>query len=125
MSVARRIEQEVIASNQLIISIALERMHIRTQQGDLRQKYHVNEDWHKRDTITGPRQQGCGCVYCVALARYVNTKISAHRLRKRMDDWYWQMPQDGPMGLKQLHELEDEWPKLREAKNQIKAELGL
>jgi hypothetical protein len=100
-------------------------VHIRAQQGDLRRKFHVNEDWHKRDSITGPQQQGCGCVYCAALARYVNTKIAAHRLRKRLDDWYWLMPQDNLTGLEQLHKLEVEWPKLREAKNQIKAELGM
>jgi len=125
MSVARRIEESINALNQVIISIALERMHIRAQQVDLRQKYHVNEDWHKHDSISGPQQQGCGCVYCVALARYLNTKVAAHRLRKRLDDWYWQMPQDNSIDLKQLQSLEEEWPRLREAKNQIKAELGM
>lgn len=123
MSVARRIESGITASNQRIIEIALERVHIKAQQKELRQQYGVDEDWHKHHTINSPNIRGCGCVYCVALARYVNTKVSAHRLRRRLDDWYWQMP--APTDHRQLQELENEWPKLRAVKNQIKTELGM
>jgi len=126
ISVARRIKQGIDTSNDIVIQLALTNMHIKIQQKELREEYNVNEDWHKHFTISGPYVKGCGCVYCNALVRYVMTKISAHRLRKRIDNLDWCMQSyDIPQGIEQLRLLEKEWPQLRAVKNQIKAELGM
>ena len=80
------------------------------------EEYGVNEDWHKHHTITNRNQQGCGCIYCQALSKYVNTKMSAHRLRKRLDNWdYVYDSIKDAEATQQLAALEKEWPILKKS----------
>jgi hypothetical protein len=124
--VARRVKEIVDNSNDVVICTVLERIAIKSQQSDFRIEYGVNEDWHRHHTIVGPIDRGCGCVYCETFHRYVSTKISAHRLRRRIDDYdYMCRPYEGHVDYQHLSLLGEEWVRLRKLKNQIKALTGL
>jgi hypothetical protein len=119
------IEKSLEEANVEILALVLEKRFIRENQSDLRKQLGVNEDWHKHHCIDGPSARGCGCAYCTLWHRYVSTKVSAHRLRRKIDDDYMYNPYDNPASVKHLHELEKEWPELRQQKRKLAVELGL
>jgi len=124
--VSLRVKEIINNSNDVIIERVLEHIAIKAQQSDMRIEYGVNEDWHQHHTIEGMNDRGCGCLYCQTFHRYVNTKVSAHRLRRRIDDYdYMCRPYEGSTDYKTLSDLEKEWVRLRAFKNQIKQLTGL
>ena len=123
--VAQKVREGVEKSNDKVIEIVLERIAIKAQQSDNRTEYGVNEDWHRQHTIVGPYDRGCGCLYCEAFHRYVRTKISAHRLRRMIDNCDYRCYPFDPADYKQLRALEAEWVRLKTLKNQIKELTGL
>lgn len=122
--VAHRVRKAVEESNDRVIEIVLERIAVKSQQLEFREEYGVNEDWHKHNSA-GLHSRGCGCVYCETLHRYVSTKVSAHRLRRRIDNYDYMCRPYEPTDYSKLKLLEQEWVRLRELKNQIKALTGL
>lgn len=124
--VARKVEKIVAENNILVISEVLARMDNRMQQAEWREFYGVNEDWHKHHKISNQYSRGCGCLYCQVVQRYVATKISAHRLRKRIDDDYYVLrPTIDTAPLEHLKLLENEWPELRKRKELMRISAGL
>jgi hypothetical protein len=124
--VARKVQEEIDKSNHLVIEELFNRLAIKMQQIEFRIQYGVNEDWHAHHKISNQYDRGCGCIYCQAMHRYISTKISAHRLRRRIDDLnFMYNPYDTPQGLQHLQELEKEWPKLRAVSHQIRDMCGL
>jgi hypothetical protein len=125
LSVAHRVKEEVDNSNDRVVLIVLERMAVKAQQLEYREEYGVNEDWHKH-YVPGLHSRGCGCLYCETLHRYVVTKVSAHRLGRRLDNYdYTCRPYDNPTGYTHLKQLNTEWVRLKKLKDQIKALTGL
>lgn len=122
---ALRIDKLVADCNILVIEEVLARMDKKMQQIEWRTFYGVNEDWHKHHKTGGLYDRGCGCIYCIAISRYVQTKVAAHRLKRRIDDDYMYNPHDFPEQLKQLSQLEKEWPRLREIKEEVRKLVGL
>lgn len=118
---------EILANNPLIVlEEVLERMDLRMQQAEWRAYYGVNEDWHRQNKTCGLYDQGCGCAFCKALHRYVSTKVSAHRLQRRLDDYdYMCRPYEFTEPYRHLKLLSEEWPRLRAIKEQIRALTGL
>jgi hypothetical protein len=126
LSVARRINEGLADSNILVIETVLARFDIKLQRKEWRERYGVNEDWHKLHKIGNPVDKGCGCMYCQAVHRYVSAKVSHHRLRRRLDDWdYMYRPYETPESLRQLRLLENEWPELRKIKENMRMLAGL
>ena len=123
--VVHRIKKEVENSNDRVIELVLERIAMKAQQSEFRRDYGVNEDWHRLHTQTGPSDRGCGCFYCQTFHRYVSTKMSAHRLRRRIDNYDYMCRPYEPTDYSHLRELEKEWVRLKALKNQIKALTGL
>jgi hypothetical protein len=125
LEVARRVNQLVNTSNDTIIELVLEHMAIKAQQLDYRQEIGVNEGWHQNHRIVGLYNRGCGCLYCNTVHLYISTKVSAHRLRRRIDDYDWCRPAIDTQATQQLRLLEQEWPHLRELSHQIRDLAGL
>ena len=125
LSLARRINKEVDKSNSLVIANVLARIDAKMQQTEYRELNGVNEDWHKHHRIEGEHSKGCGCTYCIALHLYIKGKISAHRMRRRLDSYNYVSSPYEDLGYNQLHELEKEWPELREKKENIRILAGL
>jgi len=126
LTVAQMVDNIVDNSNDIVILTVLERLAVRAQQEEFRKNNGIKEDWHKNHKITGPYDRGCGCKYCQALHHYIATKMSAHRLRRRIDAYdYTCRPYENTMGYEQLKQLEKEWPKLRAIKEEIRLQAGL
>lgn len=126
LSVAQEVTRRADNQLQQVLSITLDKLSVLSQQAKAREEYGINEDWHRLHTITGPYAQGCGCVYCQALARYVQVKVLAHRVRSRLDRWdYVYDADEDKRATQQLEQLTEEWQKLRTAKNQIRLRAGL
>jgi hypothetical protein len=123
--VAHRVNKIVNDSNDKIIELVLEHIAIKSQQSEFRIEYGVNEDWHRNHTPIGPYDRGCGCVYCETFHKYVSTKISAHRMRQRIDNYDYMCRPYEPTDYKHLKLLREEWIRLRALKNQIKQLTGL
>lgn len=125
--ISRQVNKIVDESNDRVIELVLTRMLKRASQENYRESIGFNEDWHKNHKITGRYERGCGCLYCQLLHRYISTKISARQLRRRIDNSYDYMfhPFDNPEGLNHLNQLEKEWPRLKEQKNQIAVLAGI
>lgn len=120
------VNEKVNDSNDEVIQIVLGRLAVKTQQSEFRKENGINEDWHKYHQIVGPHDRGCGCIYCTIFHRYVSTKMSAHRLRRRIDAYdYMCRPYDGPVDFKHLNSLEKEWRTLKAQKDQLKKLAGL
>jgi hypothetical protein len=125
-AVTHRVET-ILADNPLqVLELVLERMEIKVQQIEWRQRYGVNEDWHRQHKIAGLYDKGCGCAYCLAVHRYVNVKVSAHRLQCRIDAYdYMCRAYETPESLHHLRRLEEEWPRLRQIKETMRLLAGL
>lgn len=123
--VAHRVKQAVASSNDRVIEIVLERIATKARQSEIRVEYGVNEDWHRQNVPTGPHDRGCGCFYCETFHRYVSTKMSAHRLRRKIDNYDYMCRPYESMDYSHLRALEEEWVRLKALKNQIKELTGL
>lgn len=123
--VAHRVKQAVDSSNDRVIEMVLERIATKAQQSEFRTEYGVNEDWHRQNIPTGAHDRGCGCFYCETFHRYVSTKMSAHRLRRRIDNYDYMCRPYEPTDYSHLRALEEEWVRLKALKNQIKGLTGL
>lgn len=123
--VAQMVRENIENSNDKVIEIVLERIAVKAQQLENRREYGVNEDWHKHHTISGPYDKGCGCFYCQMFHRYVSTKISAHRLRRRIDNYDYMCRPYEPTDYNKVKLLTEEWIRLQALKNQIKQLTGL
>jgi hypothetical protein len=125
--VTQMVTDRVNAENDLVILKLLDNMVKNAQQEDWREIYNVNLEWHRnkknRISLYG---NGCGCQVCQIMHRYVATKVSAHRLHRRLYDWDWCGPiYDDPSSVQQLQMLEKEWPKLRELSHQMREVAGI
>ena len=120
--IQRRINQKIFEANPIILELALEKFDEYTQMLIRRKMYRVNNEWHNQHKVVG-RDLGCGCDYCLALSRYVAEKINEHRLRRRMDDW-WYEPYSHSDDQLALRMARDKWKYHKAVKDHIKKEVG-
>ena len=123
--VAQKVRQFVDSNPELVLEAVWNRFAERIQQEEFREQYGVNEDWHRHHRINGPHERGCGCAYCNALSRYIVTKVSAHRLQRILDNSDYMCRPYDPTDYRHLKELQEEWVRLRDVKNQMKVNAGL
>jgi hypothetical protein len=121
--VQRRINEKIFEANPVILELALEKFDVRMQIMMRRRMYRVNSEWHAQHKIVG-RDHGCGCDYCLALSRYVADKINEHRLRRRMDNW-WYEPYSHCDDQEALRLARERWKGHKATKDYIKKEVGL
>jgi len=120
--VQRRINAKVFEANPIILELALEKFDKR-QQIELRRKfYRVNVAWHSQHKPVG-RDLGCGCDFCLAQSRYVTEKIIEHRIRRRIDSW-WYEPYSHANDQEALRSARKKWQQFKALKDQIKEEIG-
>ena len=121
--VQRRINQKILEANPIILELALEKFDERQQMNLRRKMYRINVEYHNTHKVIG-RDLGCGCDYCLALAKYVSQKIIEHRLRKRFDSW-WYEPYSHADEQSALRLAREKWKYHKAIKDQIKVEVGL
>ena len=119
----KKVDERIIKANHVIIELALAKFDDRIQLSLRRKMYHMDEEWHAHNKPIG-RDLGCGCDYCLALSRYVSAKIIEHRMRKRMDAWYYE-PFSQSDDQESLRMARIVWKNQKAIKDSIKLEVGL
>ena len=121
--IQRRVNEKVLEATPIILEIALKKFDERTQLNFKRKLYRVNIKWHETHKVVG-RDHGCGCDYCIVLSKYVAKKIIEHRLKKRMND-YWYEVYSHRNDYEVLRKTREEWKYFKAEKDSIKIEVGL
>ena len=120
--IQRRVNEKVLEATPIILEIALKKFDERTQINFRRKIHRVNINWHNTHKVVG-RDHGCGCNYCLILFKYVNKKIDEHRLRRKVDnDWYEFRSHCND--YEALRKIREEWKLLKAQKDRIKIEVG-
>lgn len=120
----REVKQRVNRASPIIFELALEKFDIH-QRIYFQQKFHrYNAEWHTDHPRPTGRDRGCGCDYCIALACYVVGRIQEHRLRRKMDNW-WYEPYSNTGDQEALRLARENWQSYKAVKDQIKQEIGL
>lgn len=84
------------------------------------------ENWHKTHRRHPfMNDNGCGCEYCTKTREYANLKLSVHKLRSKLDDYYPIYPTITYQSeLAYLTKLETRLSKLIEERKEMRTHLG-
>jgi hypothetical protein len=124
IAVEREIRQKVNEASPIIFELALEKFDVHQRIYFQQKFYRYNTEWHAAHPRPAGRDRGCGCDYCIALSRYVVERIQEHRLRRRMDNW-WYGPYSHTNDQEALRYAREKWKYHKTVKDQIKQEVGL